>query len=377
MRAIIAEVSDAVRRGISASNVEEVCRFVVAQVMEDEDRLLFDEEILDIVEPTVKDETVANPDDMVDGDQAILNENEWDKLDDGHKAIDKEGRKYVISGGRLYEANIKEDMSAMRIASAISFEIESAFNAKSIQDGCQYDFASFHIKAEEVDRKCPHCGSHNTDAIWYDRQTVISHCHDCMAEFEDAVDPDTATTEELTTEEFELSDGNSAFVWYDEEDGWCMEIDEPDGACVYSRTVSDPDEADNFISQYESGEFDIEPGEVLKSVESGNELVISAIDGRFAEINGKKASVSNLKVSKMLGRFISDKSAVRELIARSGDTYVNDCGDRLVIESVENGVIVYNEVSINKLSGLTQDITARCGEFEFMDVLEKGNYVEF
>ena len=372
MRAVIAEMSDAVRRGISASNVEELCRFVVAQVMEDEDRLLFDEEIFDIVEPTVADETVANPDDMIDGDQAFLTEVEWDKLDDIDKAVDKDGERYVISGGRLYETRIIEDTESPRIASAISSEIEAALNAKSIADGCRYDIASFRMEAEEVVRRCPCCGSVNTDAVWYDKKMVVSHCHDCTAEFEEQVDAETATTEELTTDEYKLEDGNFAYIYY--EDGWYLSIEEPDGTCIYNEPKSDPDEALNYINMYNSDEFDIEPGEVLKSVESGKELKISAVTGNIAEVNGVKVSRANLKISKMLGKLVSDKSAVRDLVARAGDEYINDSGDRLTIESIEDGDIIYNEVAINEQSGLTQDITARCGKSEFMDVLENGGY---
>lgn len=377
MRAIIAEMAEAVRHGSSASSIEEICRFAVAQAMEDEDRLLFDEEIADIVEPTVKDETMADPAAVIDGDQAILNENEWNSLDEESKAIDKEGRLYVISGGRLYEAEITEDPSAARIASAISFDIEAALTAKSIQDGCTYDLASFHLNAEEVERTCPLCGSPNTSVVWYDKQVVVNHCHDCEEDFETPMDPDTATAEELTTEEFELSDGNSAFTWYDEE-GWHLEIDEPDGTLVHMFDISDPDEAESLMDGYESGEFDVEPGEVLKSIENGNELEIESIDGKAAYVGGRRASVSSLKVSKMLGRFVSDKSACAgHMRIMAGDMYENDLGDRLTIESIEDEDVIYSEVTINKQSGLTQDITARCGKFEFMDVLEKGNYVEF
>ena len=375
-RQIIQEIASAVKSGFSANTTEELCRYEVASSIEIEDRLPLDEEIEDIVEPIVKDESFVVAFETIEDGIANLTEFEFDNLNEDEKVIDRQGNKFVVCSGVIYPVVISKSFEVSRIASAISSDIRVTFNAICAYDETSYDFDSFHVSLDsKFGTVCPVCSSENVSPVWHEDKHVVCHCHDCLADFETPMDVEDSSTEEITTVERDLGDGIVGMTYFAPDFGWIAEIWDND-TLIDQIVMDNPSEADEyfdcFVEQYES----IEPGEILRSVETGAEFTVDDVCGKEVVAAGKFAKRTQIAISKAKGKLISDKSNVFDSAnVYAGSYFVNANGDKIEVLAVDGSVVTYNELYTEKNSGLARNEFRECSKKEFSKLLLDGNYV--
>lgn len=347
-RDIILDMCDALKAVAASSDIEEMCRYEVAQEMEYQDRILDDAEIEDIVNDVVVDEAVVDPIDSINDGVVEMTDIEWGNVSDDYKVIDTDGDESAIIEGSIYKVSLRKDDRVERIASKISREIESAWQLRNASTGIACDKESYMkpIEAAELDVACPDCGSYNQTLVWYDGDFRYWHCNVCDTEYKVPTDGgcEPMSIEEITTEDITIyeDDTQSVFgsLFYDGELGWTYQVWH-NGECIAQDLVDDAGDAYGIFNSIKSEYDSLSVGATLKSASTGDEITISEIDGDSLHCGYSVVSKAAMACDIALGRVLVDNSDVYAFKIAAGDCYRNLVGEEIEVVTANGQEVLY------------------------------------
>lgn len=364
MHEAIARIMDVIEDGISASDVEEICREAVVDEVLERARLITEEEIQRILEPVVRGEMIVDPEERIDGEHVDVTDVEYDNLPDEAKVEGaSDGEKKVVVRSRVYAARIRPDMNAKVIAAKIANEIRTAFFEIRSQSGIDLDFDSLHRSEPDADKGCPHCGSANTTPVWYDAGCMTVHCNSCDSDFEASMKgAGKLSLKERTIEDYDIVPEADIFgsVWYDDggdrdyrEPGYPYEIFQ-DGEPVFMGWCSDFEDVMADFDDFSRKWHEISEGMSVYSSESGRELKVSSLDGSSVFFGKTRASRAKIAASAMRGTMRFGSSHLYCDSVKVGDLYRDARGNSMEVYDVSGGNVYYYDADIaNRSASIT------------------------
>lgn len=374
MRKTVAAIADIIEEGISASDVEEVCRGAVVDEIEERARLIVDDEIERLIEPIVGEEVVADPEERIDGGEVELTDIEFENLPEESRAVDREGNRLVIVSGRAYRARIFPDSTARTIAAKLSNEIRHAL-AMLKASGEALDGETVESLSEDADGRveCPDCGSEMVTMVWVGDGDETYLCSECGEEFsvpvgEGAGDP---AIEDLTSETVDIVPGEMfGTVCFDGE-SWPYEV-WVDGECVQSGSADEPDEA--YALFEEIGEVYASIGAGTEVRCSGSSMTVRSVSGGVIDFGGPTASRAKMSCLVVSGRAVASNPEEFVDEVREGDEWVNESGSSMTVERVDGDTVEFEDVDAGERGASYLASLVSMSRQEFMSRAVEGGY---
>lgn len=344
-RDIILNLCDSIKSAMVASDIEEMCRYEVAQEMEYQDRILEDNEIEDIVDDVVRDEAIVDPISNID-DEGVVNvtDIEWENIPDSDKVTDTDGDESLMIEGAVHKVSIRKDDRIERIASRISKDIDTIWRLGNLASGINIDKESYKRVGADISAVCPDCGSANQTVVWYDDDMCVVHCNDCDAEYETALAEDEMSVEERTVEDIPIyeDENDSIFgsVFYDGELGWTWQIWH-NGECIEQQLADDAGEAYGIFNAIRQEYESLAPGEIVKSVDDGSAEVIEDVSNDDVVIGGRVASRIRIATDIAMDKAVIDDSDIYDFDVEAGDCYKNLVGEEIEVIAANGQEVLY------------------------------------
>ena len=327
--------ANAIEGDVTASDMELMCRAAVAQKMRKARRFLTAEEILDITNDTVIEETAIDPEDIIEAEGELdVTDIEWESVPEEDKVeveLEEETVEGMVVGGKFYRANLRPDTSVSRYAQRIATSMdEQAHYATTFGVAPKALFNP----VPDVTMPCPKCASRNVTPVWYDKGEVIACCNECSHEFDASIeDVAKATLAERTVEDIDILPEFEVFgsVWYGEDGKFGYEV-YASGDMVESGDSDTfewiQDHFDDIADTYE----EISEGTVIDLPSGDSEVVIDIDDDRIELESGKTASrarIARMVVNKKA--FINNANATRTAFVE-GNIYEAKSGAQVFVK---------------------------------------------
>ena len=381
MHEAVPQIAEMIEEGISASDLEEVCRQAVAEEILDRARLITEDEVRRLIEPIVRHETAVDPAEAVDGGEVRLTDVEYDSLDPEQRAEDaRTGARLVMIGSRAYPARISPDQRAVTIAASLSREVAEAAYGVCLANG--WDADSMYREAADAPA-CPGCGSLDTTPVWFDAGRMTVHCNGCGNEFEADMDegPDELSMRDRTVEEYDVvpEAGIYASVWFEGSDsefrpaGFRYEVHMGDEV-LYEGWSETSEGAFDAVEAYAAAYRSIEEGLGLLSTESGVGLTVDGVDGDEVRFGGRTGSRARIASALSRGVFQACRSEMYDGFVAVGDVYENAEGDSMEVYASEGGDVAFYDTRIAPASGRITVMPVSMRRGEFLRRVDEGGY---
>ena len=366
---VIATVVDNLISEPCSCDIEDMCRRSVAMEIKAGRRLLSSDEVDDVVEDVVEEETAVDVEDHVDGDFIRMSDIEWKSVSSSKKVTYGSEVGCVVNGSFLPVRTYPDPRPSM-YADRISKIIEGAANMANISDGV--NIKSLYHPVPAINVSCPKCASRNITPVWFDDGRVTACCNECFAEFDASIDDvDDATLADRTVEDVDIIPEQEMFgsVWYAGDGVYGYEI-YSFGELVDSGEAASFSEIQDRFDDVADAYDALEENVVVDFATGDSEEINDVSDSHLGFAGGRSAS--RAKVARMVadGQAFIDVSKVSSLDFRAGDVFRKRDGSMVSVDRVSRGSVLAT-VTRPMSNGSVSRFEVSASPFEFERIISR------
>ena len=337
------------------------CRTMVAEIMEEEDRVLYDDEVIDVVDSVVEDEPIYL-EDNIEGEDIYLTEDEIDDIKDEVYVDDDED--FLVYEGKRYALHRIQRNDAMRIAQRILDTIHV-----SVQD----NNIAVHTSGDVIDAPacaCPECGSYNCTTVWVDNDVYTVLCNDCGDEFEARIEEQ---VDDMNVTDYDIIKCDDVTIFgsigYDfESQCYIWQVYE-NGEVIDSGTSPDEDAIIKRFNSIAREWEDIAVEDIFVAKDSGLSFKISSVRGNDVYKGYKKASRTRIAIAKLDGKLIPDTSNRYSAKVMVDDIYSDNHGTTYQVFAMHDDGILFYKSGLDE-NGIYHSMPMKLSYHDFMEDID-------